>query len=107
MICITGAFAALTVSMFGSMFPMPRIAYAMAKDGLLFKFLAKVNSRGVPAWANLWLGLISAFCALIFSLEVSYILFISTADQFSSERVQKTPPDNKLCIILFDRFWLK
>merc|ERR1711974_220330 len=33
-------------------------------------FLAKVNSRGVPAWANLWLGLISAFCALIFSLEV-------------------------------------
>lgn len=65
-----GAFAALTVSMFGSMFPMPRIAYAMAKDGLLFKFLARVNSRGVPAWANLWLGLISAFCALIFSLEV-------------------------------------
>ena len=77
MICITGAFAALTVSMFGSMFPMPRIAYAMAKDGLLFKFLAKVNSRGVPAWANLWLGLISAFCAPIFSLEVSCILFIS------------------------------
>ena len=67
---VEGAFAALTVSMFGSMFPMPRIAYAMAKDGLLFKFLARVNSRGVPAWANLWLGLISAFCALIFSLEV-------------------------------------
>ena len=65
-----GALAALTVSMFGSMFPMPRIAYAMAKDGLIFRFLARVNSRGVPAWANLWLGLISALCALVFTLEV-------------------------------------
>lgn len=24
----------------------------------------------MPAWANLWLGLISALCALVFSLEV-------------------------------------
>lgn len=65
-----GALAALTVSMFGSMFPMPRVAYAMAKDGLIFRFLSQINSRGVPACANLWLGLIAALCALFFSLEV-------------------------------------
>ena len=65
-----GAIAALTASMFGSMFPMPRIAYAMAKDGLLFKRFARVNSRGVPHLANLILGLISAVCALVFTLEV-------------------------------------
>ena len=65
-----GAIAALLASMFGSMFPMPRIAYAMAKDGLIFRFFATMNSRGVPACANFWLSLIAAFCALYFSLEV-------------------------------------
>ncbi len=65
-----GALAALLASMFGSMFPMPRIAYAMAKDGLIFRFFASMNSRGVPACANFWLSLTAAFCALYFSLEV-------------------------------------
>ena len=32
-----GAVAALLASMFGSMFPMPRIAYAMAKGGLILE----------------------------------------------------------------------
>jgi len=27
------------------MFPMPRVIYAMASDGVLFKFLAKVHPK--------------------------------------------------------------
>ncbi|XP_040575802.1 solute carrier family 7 member 14 [Lepeophtheirus salmonis] len=68
-ICI-GAVSALTASMFGSMFPMPRIAYAMAKDGLIFRFLSEVNDKGVPACATLCLGLIASVCALILPFEV-------------------------------------
>lgn len=37
MVVAAGAMAGLLVSMFGSMFPMPRIIYSMAQDGLLFK----------------------------------------------------------------------
>jgi len=65
-----GAIASLAASMFGSMFPMPRIAYAMANDGLIFRIFAAMNSRGVPACANFWLSIIAALCALFFSLEV-------------------------------------
>eukprot|EP00095_Tigriopus_kingsejongensis_P003141 maker-scaffold438_size171652-snap-gene-0.39 protein:Tk03141 transcript:maker-scaffold438_size171652-snap-gene-0.39-mRNA-1 annotation:"hypothetical protein KGM_14024" len=56
-----GALAGLTVSMYGSMFPMPRIAYAMANDGLLCHSFRRVNRFGVPGFATLCLGLLAAF----------------------------------------------
>ncbi|XP_072931177.1 solute carrier family 7 member 14 [Epargyreus clarus] len=66
-----GALAGLTVSMFGSMFPMPRIMYAMANDGLIFKRLAAISeSTGSPALATVCSGVISAFVAMFVQLEV-------------------------------------
>ncbi|KAI4465570.1 inner membrane transporter ygji-related [Holotrichia oblita] len=70
-IVAVGALAGLTVSMFGSMFPMPRIVYAMAQDGLIFKLFAQVwPSTGTPALATFISGLTAAIAALLIRLEI-------------------------------------
>ncbi|KAI7815696.1 cationic amino acid transporter [Rhyzopertha dominica] len=70
-IVAVGALAGLTVSMFGSMFPMPRIVYAMASDGLIFKIFAQVwPSTGTPALATFVSGLAAAVAALFIRLEI-------------------------------------
>ncbi|XP_045126962.1 probable cationic amino acid transporter isoform X2 [Portunus trituberculatus] len=66
-----GALAGLTVSMFGSMFSLPRIVYSMAKDGLVFKSLSNVwDVTGTPAVATIVFGLGAAFAAMFISLTV-------------------------------------
>ncbi|XP_030072347.1 solute carrier family 7 member 14 [Microcaecilia unicolor] len=65
-----GSVAGLTVSLFGSLFPLPRVIYAMAGDGLLFRFLAHVNTyTETPVVACIVSGFLAALLSLLVSLR--------------------------------------
>ncbi|XP_031607208.2 probable cationic amino acid transporter [Oreochromis aureus] len=65
-----GSIAGLTVSLLGSLFPMPRVIYAMARDGLLFRFLSHVTAlTHTPTVACVVSGSLAAVLALLVSLR--------------------------------------
>ncbi|KAG5878362.1 hypothetical protein JTB14_008722 [Gonioctena quinquepunctata] len=65
-----GGIFGLCASLFGAMFPLPRIIYAMADDGLVFKFLGKISPKfRTPVIGTLLEGLLTGLMAAIFDLK--------------------------------------
>ncbi|XP_077998227.1 cationic amino acid transporter 4-like [Glandiceps talaboti] len=65
-----GALCAIITSTLTQVFAMPRCLYAMASDGLLFSFLAKINTRTqVPIYALIASSFLAGLLAFIFDIE--------------------------------------
>ena len=69
-IVTVGALFGLSTSLLGAMFPLPRVMLAMAQDGLIFRWLARVHpGLHTPVLATVIGGLVTALLAMLFDLS--------------------------------------
>lgn len=65
-----GAIFGLCSSLMGAMFPLPRVIYAMASDGLMFEFMGRISPRfKTPIVGTLLAGFLTGCLAGIFNLD--------------------------------------
>ncbi len=65
-----GGLCGLSASILGSLFPLPRLVYSMAQDGLLFRVLGLVYSRTNTPFLATWItGTAAAVLALLLDLN--------------------------------------
>ncbi|CRK91188.1 CLUMA_CG004871, isoform A [Clunio marinus] len=65
-----GAIFGMFASLMGAMFPLPRVIYAIAVDGLLFDVFARVHYKfNTPFWGTLIAGVLTGSLAAFFDLD--------------------------------------
>ncbi|KAI1297919.1 Cationic amino acid transporter 3 [Halotydeus destructor] len=65
-----GAICSLSASLLGGLFPLPRILYAMASDGLIFRFIGEVNANTqTPIFATVVSGTLAGIMAAMFNVS--------------------------------------
>ena len=65
-----GALCGLTASLTGALFPLPRLLYAMATDGLIFPSFGWVNKRTeTPLFSTFFAGALAGILAMVFELS--------------------------------------
>ncbi|XP_055311081.1 cationic amino acid transporter 2 [Sitodiplosis mosellana] len=65
-----GATFGLCASLMGSIFPLPRIVYAMSNDGLIFEWMGRIHPRfQTPMLGTLFVGTLTGLLAAFFNLS--------------------------------------
>ncbi|KAF7987136.1 hypothetical protein HCN44_001791 [Aphidius gifuensis] len=85
-IIFAGSMCAIGASLLGSLFPLPRVIYAMASDGLIFKFMGKLHPKfQTPVIGTLIAGLITGILSGILNLnQLSSLMSLGVLSAYST-----------------------